>query len=119
MLSSVLKSPQAVAINVEIMRVFVRLRNRMACDADLAARLQELEFRFDDRNHRQDQKLNMLAEALRQLRDEVRAQDAKVPTAPQKRRAIGFHNHDDGTGSEESGALVPGRQPRAPRSRRR
>ncbi len=36
MLSSVLRSPRAVAVNIEIMRAFVRLRQMLASNADLA-----------------------------------------------------------------------------------
>jgi hypothetical protein len=37
MLSSVLRSPRAIAVNIEIMRTFVRLRAMLATHADLAA----------------------------------------------------------------------------------
>ncbi|HET8569848.1 MAG TPA: hypothetical protein VFM93_12790 [Candidatus Limnocylindria bacterium] len=47
MLSSVLRSPRAVAVNVEIMRAFVRLRRLHAEHADLAKRIDELEARYD------------------------------------------------------------------------
>jgi hypothetical protein len=47
MLSSVLNSPRAVAVNIEIMRAFVRLRQILASHADLARRLDELEQRYD------------------------------------------------------------------------
>ena len=43
MLSSVLHSPQAVQVNIEIMRTFVRLRRILASHAELAARLESLE----------------------------------------------------------------------------
>lgn len=43
MLSSVLRSPTAVAVNIEIMRAFVRLRRLIASHADLARRLDALE----------------------------------------------------------------------------
>jgi ORF6N domain len=43
MLSSVLSSPQAVAINIEIMRTFVMVRQLAATHQDLAKRLNELE----------------------------------------------------------------------------
>jgi hypothetical protein len=43
MLSSVLRSTRAVAVNVEIMRAFVRLRRLMIEHADLATRLDRLE----------------------------------------------------------------------------
>lgn len=36
MLSSVLRSPQAVQVNIEIMRAFVRLRSMLESNADLA-----------------------------------------------------------------------------------
>ena len=43
MLSSVLRSPRAVEVNIEIMRAFVRLRQLLASHADLARKLDELE----------------------------------------------------------------------------
>ena len=47
MLSSVLRSPRAVAVNIEIMRAFVRLREMLTSHADLARRLDELERKYD------------------------------------------------------------------------
>lgn len=47
MLSSVLRSPHAVMVNVEIMRAFVRLRRLLATNADLARRLAALEKKYD------------------------------------------------------------------------
>jgi ORF6N domain len=47
MLSSVLRSEQAARVNVEIMRAFVRLRNLLASNNELARRLDELEQRYD------------------------------------------------------------------------
>ncbi|HEX9945870.1 MAG TPA: ORF6N domain-containing protein [Thermoanaerobaculia bacterium] len=49
MLSSVLRSERAVQINIEIMRVFVRLRRVMSTREDLIRRLDELEERYDAR----------------------------------------------------------------------
>jgi hypothetical protein len=48
MLSSVLRSPRAVAVNVQIMRAFVRLREILAESADLSRRLDDLEQRYDE-----------------------------------------------------------------------
>jgi ORF6N domain-containing protein len=48
MLSSVLRSRRAVAVNVEIMRAFVRLRRMLVEHEDLAKRLDELESRCDE-----------------------------------------------------------------------
>lgn len=47
MLSSVLKSPRAVRVNIEIMRAFVRLRRILASHAELSRRLSELERKND------------------------------------------------------------------------
>lgn len=41
MLSSVLRSPQAVQINIAIMRTFVRLREMLATHKDLARKVEE------------------------------------------------------------------------------
>lgn len=43
MLSSVLRSPRSVQVNVAIMRVFVRLRETLALHKELAHKLAELE----------------------------------------------------------------------------
>jgi len=47
MLSSVLKSERAVKVNIEIMRAFVRLREMIASNRELAKRLDELEKKYD------------------------------------------------------------------------
>jgi hypothetical protein len=48
MLSSVLRSPRAVQVNIAIMRAFVKLRELLATNHDLARRLDELESRYDE-----------------------------------------------------------------------
>ena len=47
MLSSVLKSRRAVLVNIEIMRAFVRLRQILSANADLASKLEALESKYD------------------------------------------------------------------------
>ena len=47
MLSSVLRSPRAIQVNVEIMRAFVRLRQMLESHADLAKKLNALEKKYD------------------------------------------------------------------------
>jgi hypothetical protein len=47
MLSSVLHSPRAARVNIEIMRVFVRLRRIHGEHAELARRIDDLESRYD------------------------------------------------------------------------
>jgi hypothetical protein len=47
MLSSVLNSERAIKVNIEIMRAFVRLRQILASNKELAKRLDELEKKYD------------------------------------------------------------------------
>lgn len=47
MLSSVLNSDRAIAVNIEIMRAFVRLREMVASHKILAKKLEELEKKYD------------------------------------------------------------------------
>src|SRR6266403_1194194 len=47
MLSSVLRSPRAVQVNIAIMRTFVRLREMLLSNAELARKLAALEKRYD------------------------------------------------------------------------
>jgi hypothetical protein len=49
MLSSVLRSPRAVQVNIEIMRAFVRLRQMLQHNAELARKLARLEKKCDVR----------------------------------------------------------------------
>jgi ORF6N domain len=92
MLSTVLGSTRAIAVNIEIMRTFVRVRALAATHGDLAKRLAELEdktealamnhdtFSRNTRNH-----LKQVFEALREL---------MTPPDPPK-RPIGFINPED------------------------
>jgi hypothetical protein len=63
MLSSVLHSKRAVQVNIEIMRVFVRLREMMATHKQLALKLRELEGRIQDH----DEQILAIFEAIQQL----------------------------------------------------
>lgn len=47
MLSSVLNSPMAVQVNIQIMRTFAKLREIMSHHKDLARRLDDLEKKYD------------------------------------------------------------------------
>ena len=60
MLSSVLNSDRAVQVNIAIMRVFVKLREMIASNKDLAKRLDELEKKYDAQ-------FKVVFDALRQL----------------------------------------------------
>ena len=47
MLSSVLRSPRAVAVNIEIMRAFVRMRALIESNKVLAKKITDLEKKYD------------------------------------------------------------------------
>ena len=47
MLSTVLRSKRAIAVNIEIMRTFVKLRQLLSSNEELALRLDELEGKYD------------------------------------------------------------------------
>ena len=74
MLSSVLRSPRAVMVNVEIMRAFVRLRQMLASNADLARKLANLEKKYDAQ-------FKIVFDAIREL---------MTPPEPREKRPIGF-----------------------------
>ncbi len=77
MLSSVLNSPRAIAVNIEIMRTFIRLRRMLASHADLARKLEALEKKYNAQ-------FKVVFDAIRQL---------MAPAEP-KRRRIGFHSNE-------------------------
>ena len=74
MLSSVLRSPRAAAVNIEIMRAFVRLREILGSHADLARRLDELERQF----HEHDEQFAVVFDALRQLMEPPQTEPPEV-----------------------------------------
>jgi len=80
MLSSVLNSSRAIAVNIQIMRVFVRMRELINSNRELARRLNELEARLDKKLTEHDQAIAAILSAIRELMH---------PPAP-KRRPIGF-----------------------------
>jgi hypothetical protein len=63
MLSSVLKSDRAILVNIQIMRVFTRLRQMLATHKELAHKLHELEQKFAQH----DREIAIIFEAIRQL----------------------------------------------------
>lgn len=73
MLSSVLNSERAIKVNIEIMRAFVRLRQILASNKELAKRLDELEKKYDAQ-------FRVVFDAIREL--------MKPPES--KKRPIGF-----------------------------
>ncbi len=67
MLANLLNSPRAVAVSIEVVRVFVRLRQALAANIDLARQLDELERKVGARFAEHEKQLRVVFEAVRQL----------------------------------------------------
>jgi hypothetical protein len=80
MLSSVLRSPRAIAVNIQIMRAFVHMREMLGSNRELAKRLDQLEVRLDKKLGEHDAAIAAILSAIRQL----------MHPPASKRRPIGF-----------------------------
>ncbi|MGH3116919.1 MAG: ORF6N domain-containing protein [Gaiellales bacterium] len=85
MLSGVLRSKRAIAVNIEIMRAFVELRRAAASYAVVEKRLKDLERATKARFGQHDQQLAQIFAALRQL----------ISPPPRPRRQVGFQPPKD------------------------
>ena len=74
MLSSVLRSDRAIAVNIEIMRAFVHLKRMLATHADLARKIESLEKKYDSQ-------FRAVFDAIREL---------MAPQVNTKKQPIGF-----------------------------
>ena len=81
MLSTVLNSERAIAVNIAIMRAFVKLREMLASHRDLARRLNEMEKKYDAQ-------FRLVFDAIREL----------MKPDEKARRRIGFRSGTDITG---------------------
>lgn len=77
MLSSVLRSPTAIKVNIEIMRAFVRLRRLLATPGELVAQLNQLA----ETVQLHDDQIKVIAEVLRKM----------MAPPEQPKRRFGFH----------------------------
>jgi hypothetical protein len=75
MLSGLLNSSRAIAVNIAIMRTFVRLRQLIASHAELAHKLAKLESKYDEQ-------FRAVFDAIRELMS---------PIVPSRARKMGFH----------------------------
>ena len=77
MLSSVLRSPRAVEVNIAIMRTFVQLRRLMDSNRELARKIDAMERKYDEQ-------FTVVFDAIKQL---IAEDDARKS---QPKRRIGF-----------------------------
>jgi hypothetical protein len=102
MLSSVLGSTRAIAVNIEIMRTFVRVRQLATTHGDLAKRLAELEDKTEALAMNHDTFSRNTRAQLKQVFDALR--ELMTPPDPPK-RPIGFINPED-KGKKGTGARL-------------
>lgn len=80
MLSSVLRSPRAILVNIAIMRTFVKLRELMNSHRELAQKIESLERRYDGQ-------FKVVFNSIRKLID---AEAKNLVCVPAVKRKIGF-----------------------------
>src|SRR5205823_9290072 len=101
MLSSVLRSKQAVQVNVAIMRAFVRPRETLSLHKALARKLRELEQKIEGH----DTAIRSLFEAIRQL---------MAPPVSGAKPEIGFHVKEDAVPYRVKRKRIPSRLSKLP-----
>ena len=67
MLSSVLNSPRAIAVNIQIMRAFVQMRELLSSNKELARQFAQLESRLNRKLANHDQAIAAILSAIREL----------------------------------------------------
>jgi hypothetical protein len=86
MLSGVLRSKRAVAVNIEIMRALVELRRAATSYEAIEKRLEELERETSTKLGQHDQQLAQIFRSLRQL----------ISPPPRPKRQVGFRLPEEG-----------------------
>ena len=102
MLSTVLSSERAVAVNIEIMRTFVRVRELANTHHDVAKRLAEIELKTESLELQHDTFSRNTRNQLREVFEAIRALTVP-PDSP--KRPIGFITHEDKKAPKASKAI--------------
>ena len=111
MLSSVLRTPRAIQVNISIMRTFVAMRNYIMSTRHIEAELAELRAKLEllERNDEENlAAVNDLSEDMRgeiaDIYQAIAALSVKVhqSVADQPRQKIGFKTGNDGTFGKDS-----------------
>ena len=87
MLSSVLNSERAVAVNIRIMRIFTRIRQMLMDNAELRLEISEIKHAIEKINKKQegqDKSVELIFEFIDRLQDKL-----ETP-APSERKSIGY-----------------------------
>ena len=85
MLSSVLHSERAIMVNIQIIRVFTRIRHLLETHSEILSKLEKIEKKDID----QDKQITLIFEYLRQLEQVRQNQKQQI-----KRKKIGYRQED-------------------------
>jgi len=86
MLASVLNSDRAIIVNIQIVRVFTRMRQLIETHAEILRKLEKLQ----KKDLEQDQQILLIFEYLKQL-EQVKQQELEV----KERKRIGFKRSNE------------------------
>ncbi len=81
MVANLLRSPRAIGMSIEVVRAFINLRHLAVTHRELAARINELENKYD-------KQFQVVFDALRELFDDDEQQSKKKP--------VGYHTELEG-----------------------
>jgi phage regulator Rha-like protein len=87
MLASVLKSERATQMSINIIEIFVKLREMLLTNKDILLKLEQLEKKVV----KHDESIQLIFSALKQLLQ----QPDPIPEPTQKKKRIGFRPNDD------------------------
>jgi hypothetical protein len=88
MLSSVLKSERAIQVNIQIMRVYAKMKELLLTHKDILSKVEQLEKRLmkqDRKNQKYDEQMQLLFAYLKEL----------LPKENEPRRRIGYRMKGD------------------------
>ena len=86
MLSSVLHSDRAIMVNIQIVRVFTRMRQLLETHTEILRKLDQLQ----KKDIEQDHQILLIFEYLKQLEQAKKQQEGQV-----NRKLIGFNRNED------------------------
>jgi len=88
MLSSVLGSKQAIAVNIQIMRIFTQMREMLSTHKDILLKLETIEKKLLHNDHhlkKHEEEIQMIFEALKQL----------LEPSQESRKKLGYRRKDE------------------------
>lgn len=88
MLSSVLNSPQAIQVNIQIIRIFTKLRQFLVDNTEIRLEIEQIKASIEKLGkivHNQDKNMEVVFQYLDEL-----AADKKTESIPSERKRIGY-----------------------------